>query len=31
MFVINDEFDESKGDDDEEKDLDPLLLVWQQK
>jgi len=30
-FVLDDKFDESKGDDDEEEDFDPRLLVWQQK
>jgi len=29
MFVIDGEFNESKGDDNEEKDLDPFLLTWQ--
>jgi hypothetical protein len=28
-FVMNNEFDEFKDDDNEEKDLDPLLLTWQ--
>jgi hypothetical protein len=28
MFIIDDEFDESKGEDNEEKDLNPFLLTW---